>query len=329
MVKRTIKPIREDFDGAWKLYFRGALKYFFQFADIDAYNEIDWLRNPEFLDTELRRISRGLKKNKVVVDCLVKVWLVDGEEKWIVVHIELQSQKDSEFPVRMFIYNTRCFDLYRVAIASYAVLADENSDWKPESFGYGFGKSSNRMEFGVLKLTDFINQEAELEKSDNPFALAVLAHLKTLETKGNPEARYQWKLRLVRMLLQRGWERQAIESLFGFIDWIMRLPQSLENRFEIELEKEEEEQAMELISPREKKWLRIGKTEGRTEGRTEEAQFSILDALKIRFGSISESLEIQIRQIENLDRLHDLFKAAISASKLEEFEKVVSEIQNR
>ena len=68
MVKRTIKPVQEDFDGAWKIYFRDNLKYFLQFADIDAYNEIDWTRSPEFLDTELRRISRGFKKNKVVVD---------------------------------------------------------------------------------------------------------------------------------------------------------------------------------------------------------------------------------------------------------------------
>ena len=334
MVKRTIKPIREDFDGAWKIYFRDNLKYFLQFADIDAFNEIDWSRSPEFLDTELRRISRGFKKNKVVVDCLVKVWLIDGEEKWILVHIELQSQKDIDFPERMFIYNTRCYDLYRVPIASYAVLADENTEWKPESFSYGFGKSSNRMQFGVLKLTDFIGQEAELEKSDNPFALAVLAHLKTLETKGNPEARYQWKLRLVRMLLQRGWERLAIESLFGFIDWIMRLPQSLEDRFEIQVEKDEEEgKAMELMSPREKKWLKMGKTEGRTEGRyegrTEEAQFSVLDALKIRFGTISETLEIQVRHIENLDRLHDLLKMAINSTNLRDFEKGFSEVQNR
>ncbi len=338
MAKLAFKPVREDFDGAWKIYFRENLKYFLQFVDVDAYDEIDWTRSPEFLDTELRRISRGFKKNKVVVDCLVKVWLIDGEEKWILVHIELQSQKDVDFPERMFVYNTRCYDLYRVPIASYAVLADESAYWKPEFFGYGFGKSSNRMEFGILKLTDFIGQEEALERSDNPFALAVLAHLKTLETKGNPEDRYQWKLRLVRMLFQRGWERLAIESLFGFIDWIMRLPQSLEDRFEIQVEKDEKEgKAMELMSPREKKWLKMGKTEGRTEGRsegrsegrTEEAQFSVLDALEIRFGTISETLEIQVRQIGNLDRLHDMLKMAINSPSLQEFEKSFSEVQNR
>ena len=317
MVKIKYKPVKEDFDGPWKVYFRDNLRYFLQFADPAAYSAIDWSFDPEFLDKELRRISRGINKNNVVVDCLVKVWLKSGIEHWILVHIEFQAQKDISFPERMFVYNTRAFDLYRVPIASYAVLADENVNWKPDSFGYGFGQSSNFMRFGVLKLTDFIGREVELETSDNPFALAILVHLKTLETKGNPEARYQWKLRLAKMLFKRGWDRKAVDSLFGFIDWVMRLPQLLEDRFDQSIVEEEEVNEMELLSPREKRWRKVFKAEGRTE----ESQFFVLDTLKLRFGSIPENLEAKVRKIESLEKLRNLHRTAIKATALSEFEE--------
>ena len=159
---------------------------------------------------------------------------------------------EEAFTDRMFLYNARSYDLYRVSIASYAVLADDSPNWKPESFYYGFGKSKTSIEFGVLKMMDYIGREEELEKSDNLFALAILAHLMTLQTKRDPNARYFWKLRLARILFKQGWERKAVESLFGLIDWLMRLPQHLEDRFEEEILAEEEENNMALISPREK-----------------------------------------------------------------------------
>ncbi len=321
LVKIRYKPVKEDFDGPWKVYFRDNLRYFLQFADPVVYDEIDWSRDPEFLDKELRRISRGINKNNVVVDCLVKVRLKSGGEHWILVHIEFQAQKDTSFPERMFVYNTRAFNLYRVPIASYVLLADENLNWKPDSFGYGFGQSSNFMRFGVLKLTDFIGREVELETNDNPFALAILAHLKTLETKGNPEARYQWKLRLAKMLFLRGWDRKAVDSLFGFIDWVMRLPQLLEDRFDENIVEEEEVNKMELLSPREKRWRKVFKAEGRTEGRTEESQFFVLDTLNLRFGSIPENLEAKVRKIESVEKLRYLHRTAIKATALSEFEE--------
>ncbi len=73
---------------------------------------------------------------------------------------------------------------------------------------------------------------AELEASPNPFGLAVLAHLKTLETHGDAERRLQWKLRLARLLFNRQWSRKEVEELLQFLDWIMTLPEPEENQFE-------------------------------------------------------------------------------------------------
>ena len=84
----------------------------------------------------------------------------------------------------------------------------------------------------MVKLVDYQARQSELEEIGNPFGLAVLAHLKTQETKGDAESRLAWKLRPARQLFDRHWTREQIEELFQFLDWIMTLPEAFEDRFE-------------------------------------------------------------------------------------------------
>ncbi len=65
-----------------------------------------------------------------------------------------------------------------------------------------------------------------------------MAHLKTRETKHEPEERKTWKFRLTTMLYdsrsgrlcQRGYSEQAILDLCNFLDWMMYLPEEVERR---------------------------------------------------------------------------------------------------
>ena len=68
-------------------------------------------------------------------------------------------------------------------------------------------------------------RQTELEASDNPFALVVLAHLKTLDTRGDAEARLAWKLRLLRMMVARRASRKEIEELLQFLARVLRFHQ--------------------------------------------------------------------------------------------------------
>ncbi len=76
--------------------------------------------------------------------------------------------------------------------------------------------------FPTVKLLDYADKWDELEKSDNPFALVVMAHLKTQETRKNHNERKRWKICLVRKLYERGYKKQDIINLFHFIDWITK-----------------------------------------------------------------------------------------------------------
>ena len=58
----------------------------------------------------------------------MKVWRLDGAEQIFIIHVELQAQKQTIFPMRMFLYNVRGFDRYRCPVISLAVLADRDAN---------------------------------------------------------------------------------------------------------------------------------------------------------------------------------------------------------
>ncbi len=210
--------------------------------------EIDWTRGHEMLDKELQPIVRQSKQGRRYVDKLVKVWLKSGEERWLLIHVEVQTWKEGDFPKRMHIYNHRIFDRYDREVISLAILADDDPDWRPNQYEYGRWGFHTRTTFPIVKLLDYAPDDRALEVNPNPFATVVLAHLKTLETQRSPAERHSWKLRLVKGLYERGMNAEDIRQLLRFIDWIMDLPQELEQVFQQEITAYQLEKRMPFIT---------------------------------------------------------------------------------
>lgn len=94
---------RTDYDSLWKEVIESFFPRFLEFFFPDAYAVIDWGRGYEFLDTELQQLEPDAEIGKRLVDKVAKVWLLNGEEAWVLVHVEVQGQYDSEFAQRMYI----------------------------------------------------------------------------------------------------------------------------------------------------------------------------------------------------------------------------------
>jgi hypothetical protein len=133
---KTMTEPSTSFDSPWKDIVETYLPEFFAFFFPDAYTAIDWERGFDFLDQELRQVVRDAELGQRFVDKLVKVYLKDGEETWILIHLEIPSQYESQFAERIYVYNYRIFDKYRRRVASFIVLGDENTNWRPSEFGY-------------------------------------------------------------------------------------------------------------------------------------------------------------------------------------------------
>jgi len=221
----------DDYDSPWKeileVYFPEFMVFFFPAAAA----EIDWSRGFETLDKELAQVVRDAELGRRYADKLLKVFLVDGSEEWLLVHVEVQGQPDAAFPRRMFTYAYRLFDRYGCEIASLAVLADTTRRWRPSRFEISRWGSRLGLVFPSVKLIDYASRQAALEADDNPFATVVLAHLAAQATRHDVQARYLRKLALTRRLYERGLSKQRIIDLYRFLDWILYLPDDLELQY--------------------------------------------------------------------------------------------------
>ncbi|MEA5533461.1 cytosolic protein [Crocosphaera sp. XPORK-15E] len=266
-----------EFDSPWKDILEDYLPQFIAFFFPQVYTEIDWNLGFEFLDQELRQVVKEAELGKRYVDKLVKLYQ-QGQEVWVLLHIEIQSQYEVDFAKRMFTYHYRIFDRYDKKVGSLAILGDESKNWRPCEFNYELFGSKITFEFPVVKLLDLGQDWEALENSHNPFAVVVMAHLKANKTKKDKNERLRWKIALIKVLYDQRYKKEDIIKLFKFIDWVMNLPKPLEIQFWQEVYQLEEERQMRLkfddcqipdlrqseygLNLRDIQWLDYGKPNG-------------------------------------------------------------------
>ena len=116
------------------------------------------------MDKEFQRIAPRSLIKRHTVDKLVKVRLLNGEEVWLLIHIEVQSQKDDGFSLRMYIYRYRIFDKYKKPVVSLAILGDDDPLWHPTEYTEDIFGCKLNLTFRSLKLLDYETEWQELEQ---------------------------------------------------------------------------------------------------------------------------------------------------------------------
>jgi hypothetical protein len=77
---------------------------------------------------------RDSELGKQRVDKLIKVRRLDGEEEWVLLHVEIQAQIDEGLPRRVYQYFHRIVDRYGRRVVTLVVLADPRPGWHPGSY---------------------------------------------------------------------------------------------------------------------------------------------------------------------------------------------------
>ncbi len=326
--------ISPDFDSPWKEAVEVLFPAFMSFFFPTIHAAIDWSRDYQFLDKELEKVVRDATLGRRYADKLVKVFLKEGQETWLLIHIEIQGYYDATFPRRMYVYHYRIFDRYGVEVISLAVLSDDDPAYRPGEYRTGRWGCNLLFQFPVVKVLDYGQDWAQLEAEPNPFAIVVMAHLQARAVKDGEE-RKRWKLRLVRLLLEKGYDRQAVLELFRFIDWLLVLPEALEQEFRIELKQVEGERSMPYISSFERlaiqegreqglqQGLQQGIQQGKRQGSLEGSREMLLEALATRFGAMPEEVTQAINAIEIQETLRSLLRQVISSADLNAFREAL------
>lgn len=140
--------------------------------------------------------------------------------------------------------------------------------------------------------------------------------------------RCRWKLRLVKGLFERGLTAEEIRQLFRLIDWMMDLPPELEDEFEDQLHRFEEERQMPYITSVERRALERGRQEGRQEGRLEGEvsglQEGIELALELKFGDDGLALMPVVREVRKPELLRSIRQTLRTAETLEPVRSLLS-----
>ncbi|HLA36370.1 MAG TPA: DUF4351 domain-containing protein [Rhodocyclaceae bacterium] len=290
----SVSTTIDDYDSPWKEALERYFPEFMAFYFPAAHASIDWRNGYLSRETELRQVVRDAELGKRFADALVQVTLDTGTPEWIYVHVEVQGQRQTQFAQRMFVYNYRLYDRFECPIASLAVLADDDEYWKPDHFAFDVLGCRHSLHFPVVKLTDYASKLESLPSEANPFALVTAAHLLTRQTRQDANARYEAKRALVRLLYRRDWDKQRILDLFAILDWMMRLPDALEQKLWQDIETIEGENRMRYVTSVERlaaeRGLKVGMQQGMQQGRLE-GEVALLERQLIkRFGPLTAEI---------------------------------------
>lgn len=278
-------------------FFPAFLEFFFPEIERD----IDWSRGYESLDKELAQIKPDLPGGTLYADKLFKVWLRNGEIKWILIHVEIQGRAGRKFSRRMFVYNYRIGEKYPGAdIVSLAVVTETKQpvEGRYEVTNWG---CSLVFKFPIVQLAGYAKRWTELEADSNPFAVAVMAQLKALETRRDNRSRFTWKRQLVLGLYERGYDRQRIVALFKFMDWVMKLPKELEEIIRQKIHDLETGKQMPYVTSIERLGMEEGLRQGMAKGLQQGLQEALLSTatlqLSHRLGELSKTVESKLQKL--------------------------------
>ncbi len=199
---------------------------FLLFFKPELHAKVDFTKEVEFLQQELYQKVMDKKKGRQWADQLEKVHLKDGEEKWILVHVEVQSDNEKDFAKRMFQYFYRIYDRHDKEIVAIAVMTSPHESIFPTQFHYSFFCTELQYAYTNCKLNDYAN--GELEKSDKLFSKVVLAAKYRNDTREDVDKRYAFKMKLMQEILKSDrYSHMEILAVFYFIDYLLRLPKEL------------------------------------------------------------------------------------------------------
>ncbi|WP_343729714.1 DUF4351 domain-containing protein [Duganella sp.] len=278
------------YDIPWKITITHAFRAFTAFFFTGIHARIDWSKRPRFRDKELAKIGFGDAPDHMIADKLAEVCLRDGSAEWILLHIEVQSQRDTRLTQRVLDYNYRISNEYGRPVTSLVLLADDDPNWRPQAFHREQLGLVQHLSFGTAKLLDHAGHNDALLASHNPFAWLTLVHLSTQQSRHNPRQLYADKLRLTALLFKHRWHRKRIITLFNAMNWMMVLSQPHQRRYWQAILQLEEEQKMKLMNPLEQMFFDDGVEQGLEQGRKEGAVMLLERQLTQRFGPLPKAI---------------------------------------
>ena len=258
-------------------FFEEFLEAFF----LEAHEHINFKKIKPLSEEVYTNLLKGDSRR---LDLVVETALED-KDVVIIVHIEPQSYKQSDFNKRMYHYFSLLYNKYQKPIVPIAVFSYDN-DWEENQFS---------MDLPFFKVFTFNYMTLHLKKrnwrdyirSDNPVAAALMSQMGY-----NKSERVQVKKEFLRMFTRMELDPAKQRLIYGFFESYLKLTVEEEEQLMNEVNKlPEAEKIFEIPISYEEKGKEIGRQEG-----------SAIAMKKATIKMLNEELDIQlIARVTGLD----------------------------
>ena len=159
--------------------------------------------------------------------------LKSGVDYYIVTHVEAQHEPEEDFNKRMYVYRS-LINLWLDIDDITAIAIFTGKPPAADSLSYNHKCFNTEVSYRYGNYIIAEQNEAELLKSDNPFAIAVLATLYTYQTVNDAERRFSFKRKIFELAQKKNIPIDKMTKLLTFVNDFMLLPQALEYEFQFE-----------------------------------------------------------------------------------------------
>ncbi len=307
--------LMKDHDQLFKILVLTLLEDFLQAFVPDLHQHLE-IPSVRFLDREHNRVGR-LRR----MDVLAQVKLA-GQSCYVLVLIEIQSQRDPNIGRRILCYLARMveeldlpvFPIVLVTHPAPGLPAQANFELRAGPFTVATVRYRNV----AVKSLDW----RRFVRSTNPAEIALMSVMKIAA-----EDRVKVKTQIFRLLATLKLDPKKLDVIAGFVESFLEFGTQEQLEFERELDKvesgPEKETIMQLLTSWEKKGLEKGRQEGRQEGLAEgmlrARQLAILDALEARNLNVTAKTKAHVGKLTDETALKHALRKAITAASIKEF----------
>ena len=215
-----------NFDGIWKEFIREYWPSILHDVIPDLYEAADIGRGAEFLDKEMNEISQQLDNvngsvSRWYVDSLIRIWLKDGREEWVLLHIEIQGRGGEMISRRMFRYSCMIFLRYGRHPVAMAVLTAKRPKKEGDPAVYHAEMFGTVTEYRYHTLKTYDYQDEELLASDSPVHLFIYAVKMAVKYRKSNDVKLEYMLKVARLLKARGWDKGKMRVFFRYLEFLL------------------------------------------------------------------------------------------------------------
>ncbi len=255
-----------DHDSPWKEALDQFLRPFLELTFPGIAVLIDWTEQPTSLEQEFRALVPDAVSGPLRTDKLVEVRLLDGSGQWLLIHFEVQMQRDADLPRRLYDYQHRIRQRHPVPLVTLAILGDPSRTWRPDTYRVEFAGCHLEFKYLVCKLLDFEHQLDLPIHRHNRAIFVIAAHLATQRHRQDPKGLYDLRLELTVRLLDAGDTDDEIWKLLRLIDGLMPLTDELTTPSRESLQQRQDPNDMAYVTSFERFRDQKGCQEGRPRG---------------------------------------------------------------